>query len=267
MAAPPLDLEIAGESLRLVLPAGPLADSLAASWREFRAPAGAAGCVVSVHFDRPPVPLEQRAMPAFVRGTGGTLRLSTSELEAQVSADLQSASIRQSPERYPLETLLRLLLAERLRRRGGVLLHSVAVASPEGAAVFSGVSGAGKSTLGANARAGGLELLADELVAIVDEDGGPVAHGTPWNVGAPRSAPLKLLGLLAHAPSDSIETIPKSEVLRTLVGNTVLPSEDAETRASVFALLLRFVDAARCARLSFAPRPTVAAAVTAALRG
>lgn len=61
------------------------------------------------------------------------------------------------------ENVLRLLVAYRLVGSGGVLLHSAALATLEGAYVFFGPSGAGKSTLSGLGASLGYSILSDDL--------------------------------------------------------------------------------------------------------
>ncbi|MBX5481485.1 MAG: hypothetical protein IRZ16_06530 [Myxococcaceae bacterium] len=164
----------------------------------------------------------------------------------------------QSADPFPLSAALKALLASELLRRGAVLVHGVGVARADRAALFSGPSGAGKSTLGCHARAGGLSLLADELVVLRrGEDGAFEVEGTPWNVGAPRKATLAAIGVLAHAIRHRVEEVPPTEVLRVLTTNILLPAEAATTRHQAFEIARAALATTRTVRLHFAPDPSV----------
>ncbi len=153
-------------------------------------------------------------------------------------------------DRFPIESVVKLLLARELLRKGGVLIHGVSVAGRR-ASLFTGRSGAGKSTLGARSAEAGLSVLADELVAVLpDASAGSRAFGTPWNVGVPRDAPLAFVGALAWG-EPRLEELPKAEILRLLLSNTVMPLPGEAGRARLFLALGRLVDATPCRRFTF----------------
>jgi hypothetical protein len=72
-------------------------------------------------------------------------------------------------------------LAALLLQRGLLALHASAIATPEGAVVFTGPAASGKSTIAAKFAQQGARILADDITALrVDEDGGTfVLPGTP----------------------------------------------------------------------------------------
>ncbi|WP_240359853.1 hypothetical protein [Pyxidicoccus trucidator] len=109
-----------------------------------------------------------RTLPLVQRTPEGGLHLEGEDYSATLSVDGLRASVV-GQGRFPVETVLKVMLAGALARRGGLLVHGVAVAHQERAALFVGHSGAGKSTLGALwAEAGGV-VLSDELVAVWPE--------------------------------------------------------------------------------------------------
>ena len=158
-----------------------------------------------------------------------------------------------------------MLLADSLLRRGGLLVHGVALATESKAALFTGHSGAGKSTLGVWGSRGGLSLLSDELVAIVPEGGGFTVHGTPWNTGTGGSATLAMLGVLAHGPDARLRPVEPSTVLRVLLSNVVEPGETPQVRASLFRIASQVLAAVPAREFSFAPDASVAEALRGAL--
>jgi hypothetical protein len=204
-------------------------------------------------------------LPAIHTESSGALRLEGDGYRALVQADRRHATIEQPPDRFATEAVLRILLADSLLRRGGLLIHGVALAHGSNAALFTGQSGAGKSTLGHWGARGGLTLLSDELVAVVPEGDRFVAHGTPWNVGGNMSARLSVLGLLRHARDAQLGPIEPSAVLRVLLSNLVEPAETPSVRAQLFQIAGRLLAATAARELSFAPDPGAAEALKAAL--
>jgi hypothetical protein len=244
------------------LPSEPLANSLAEAWRPF------------ITVDRPHVWIEvdvqkdsvagpvmngARLLPAVHHGRRGVLLVEGEEFQAQISRDQRSARIRQSGEgRFPIESVIKIVLADKLAKAGGLLLHAAAVASEGRAAVFTGPSGAGKSTLAWFCRKGGMELLADELVAIAPGADGYTVHGTPWNLGEPQSAELRILGTLEHAPDPGLGVAAGGSLVRVLLTNTLLADPSPEGRADIFRAAGRLIEKARCRVLSFAKDERVA---------
>ena len=168
-----------------------------------------------------------------------------------------------SPE--TIAAALRILLAESVTARGGLLLHSVALAHGGRAALFVGHSGAGKTTLGKWGEAGGLELVADELVAVLPAGEQLEVFGTPWNVGRPLRARLSFLGTLAHGPSAVLDPIAPTELFRALLPNTLLPNDSEAGRAAIFRLATATIARVPAYRLMFAPEPGVAQVIRRAL--
>ena len=75
-----------------------------------------------------------------------------------------------------LAYLLNPVLGFVLRLRGVTALHASAIVVDDGAVVIAGPSGAGKSTLAAALAARGCPVLADDIVALGDHEGGLVAY-------------------------------------------------------------------------------------------
>src|SRR5262249_26082811 len=143
------------------------------------------------------------------------------------------AKIWQVDAPQPLETVLKVLLADSVMTRGGLLLHSVGLGRTN-AAVLVGPSGAGKSTLGGFAASVGLVRLADELVAVLPTDRGYIVEGTPWNIGTPTSRPLAWLGTQSFSPDNLLEPGSASDVLRVMVSNMLVANPSAEGRHAAF---------------------------------
>lgn len=253
---------------RLRLPEGAAASALASAWRSF-ATSEPADLLVDIDISagrRPPGAQEPWILPQVAATPEGGLRLEGAGYEATVTPGRDHAQVRGFDEAQPVESLVKILLADRLLERRGLLVHCVAVASGASALLFTGPSGAGKSTLGALCARAGLAVLADELVAVVPEEGGGYrCEGTPWNVGGPGSARLAGVGVLAWAGDARVEAAEPSAVLRVLLSNCVMADPSPEGRARMFEAATALLAAARSVRLHFARDEHVAQALVAAL--
>lgn len=241
--------------------------AISQSWRAFARPDAAPALMLEVELT-PPVarPADwQPLLPAIRSEPDGALLLEGDGFQSRIAADRRSGWVRGPPEPFPVEAVVRVLLGEWLLRRGGLLVHAVALAHHRRAALFTGFSGAGKSTLGCWGSAGGLTLLSDELVAVLPEGEGFAAHGTPWNTGQPGQASLKQLGLLAHAKTPELSPLPASEVLRVLLSNVLEPADSVPVRSALFQIASRLLTVVPAVRLAFAPEPGVARVIAQAL--
>jgi hypothetical protein len=252
---------------QLRAPDGAVASALASAWRPFetREPADLLIDVDTSAGRRPRSAREPLILPRVDATPEGGLRLEGSGYEVAVTPGRERAQVRGFDEAQPVESLVKILLAERLLAWRGLLVHGVAVASGASALLFTGQSGAGKSTLGALCARAGLAVLADELVAVVPGEGGYTCEGTPWNVGGPGSARLAGVGLLAWAEDARVEVAEPAAVLRVLLSNCVMADPSPEGRARMFEVGTVLLGAVRCVRLHFARDERVAQALVAAL--
>ncbi len=229
-------------------------------WAPFHS-SGAVDVVIHIHELLRPPHSGARSMPAIERSNGRT-RIFGEDFEAEASDGV--VHLYQAPGRYPVEAVVKVLLADRLLQKGGLLLHAVGVASRR-AAVLVGPSGAGKSTLGRICRQSGLRLLADELVAVWPEPSGWVAEGTPWNVGSPVRAVVDCVGLLEWDEASYFTSAPPGQVIRVLLPNALMPDASPVGRALMFRAASRLLEAVRSVRLYFVPDASAAEAVQSAL--
>jgi hypothetical protein len=243
--------------------------SIADDWRDFATqdlPDTRIELVLGPGISRPPDwrPL----LPEVKQRPEGSLSIAGDGFQADVRADRRFARVTQPPERFPLEAVVRILLADSLLAREGLLLHSVGIAVPtHRSSVFVGESGAGKTTLGALCRDAGLVCLSDELVAVVPGLDHHVAFGTPWNIGGAKWAELTMIGALAHAATASVDDHRPGELLRTLLPNTVMPDPSPSGRARIFRCACNLLGNVRSVRLEFAKDPAVASVLERALTG
>ncbi len=200
-----------------------------------------------------------RTMPEVRMEKDGSFRIETADIDATISADGTRADVDGSSDRFPVESVVKLILARRLLSQGGLLVHGVGVAANENAALFVADSGEGKSTLGEHVTRGGLTRLADELVAVLPEgEEGVRVMGTPWNVGVPASARLCLLGTLGWSAAPYLEPAPSALLAPKLLSNSLLFDASPAGRTRVFQAASELLNAVSCVKLHFAPDPSVA---------
>jgi hypothetical protein len=245
----------------------PALEPMRADWRHFARPVTDASIrielTLSAAVTRPEGWLPM--LPDIQQRPDGSLALEGDGFRAEISADRTRATVHQPPERFPLEALIRVLVADSVLQRGGLLVHGAALAHDGRAALFTGFSGAGKSTLSAWGSRGGLTLLADELVAVLPEGDGFSACGTPWNRGGAGRATLECIGVLAHAAEARLTPVEPSTVLRVLLSNVLEPGNSGDVRARVFRVASRLLNAVPTRELAFAPNLEVAAVLKKAL--
>lgn len=145
-----------------------------------------------------------------------------------------------------VETLLRVALQTETLERGGCMVHASAMVVDGWAHLVPGRSGSGKSTLAALAGSS----LCDELCVLLSGPAGFEVHGTPWWRGRPASAPLAAVYRLAW-DCEEISWLSRSEGLRHLGSNLVLPLDEPSTRAAAFAAAGRVARLVPFGRLGF----------------
>jgi hypothetical protein len=252
-----------GLRFRVILPDGTVAAGLSSSWKSFAVEADSsididAQCSQEASARAPPW-----VFPTSERLADGTLCIRGPGFAAEATRDRRSVVCSGSPQRLDIENVVKLLIADWLIEQGGLLLHSVAVSCSDGACLFTGPSGAGKSTLGALCAAAGWQLLGDELVAVRPTGDTYLCEGTPWNVGAPSSAMLKLVGDLAFTRQATLQTVEPGPLLRLMLANAVMPDPSASGRAKLFRNASRLLERVPSVRLYFArntsPTPSLKA--------
>ncbi|WP_181791080.1 hypothetical protein [Myxococcus llanfairpwllgwyngyllgogerychwyrndrobwllllantysiliogogogochensis] len=207
-----------------------------------------------------------RELPRPWREQDGSLRLEGEDYSARLDADGLRGEVV-GAGRFPVEVVLRVMLAADLARRGGLLVHGVALVHGDGAALFTGHSGAGKSTLGGLWMDAGEALLSDELVAVWPDamEGSWRAAGTPWNLGFPREARLRAVGTLAWDSSSRWERQRAGDVGRVLVHNALLSEASSEGRGALLASAGRLLTDVEPVRLVFSRDASAATVVREAL--
>ncbi|HEY6443907.1 MAG TPA: hypothetical protein VIY66_11275 [Candidatus Acidoferrales bacterium] len=165
--------------------------------------------------------------------------------------------IRQSPNPYSIDTLLRLVHSLLLAEEGGFLLHAASAVRRGRAFLFSGISGAGKTTISRLAPSDA-NLLTDEISYVRRAARDYRAFGTPFagelaRPGENLSAPLGALYFLEKGPVNRIEPMARMATARALLRNVLFFAHDRELVQRVFDSALDFVSRVEVARLIFAP--------------
>ena len=165
--------------------------------------------------------------------------------------------VRQSPNPYALDSVLRILHSLVLTDRGGFLLHAASAVCDRQAYLFSGVSGAGKTTMTRLAPES-VTLLTDEISYVRPSPVGYSAHGTPFagelaRVGENTVAPVFALFFLEKGPENRVDELPPAEAVRRLMRNILFFAEDRELVEKLLATACDFVQKVPVRRLTFYP--------------
>jgi hypothetical protein len=169
--------------------------------------------------------------------------------------------IRQTPNPYAIDSVLRIVHTLLLAPEGGFLLHASSAIRNGKAFLFSGLSEAGKTTMARLAPADAI-LLTDEASYVRKSGEQYLAFGTPFagDLGEPGknvSAPIAALYLLAKASENRITPIDPTEAVRRLMRNILFFTHDAELVRLVFQSACAFTAAVPVFQLSFFPDPRV----------
>ena len=187
----------------------------------------------------------------------GEWRLERGDYAARWSPEKRQGWVRQSPNPYSIDSVLRILHTLLLAAEGGFLLHASSAVRNGKAFLFSGVSGAGKTTISRLAPAD-VAVLTDEASYIRKTESGYVAYGTPFagELGKPGkniSAPIEMLYLLDKAAENYITPLRPVDAVQRLMRNILFFSHDEELIRQVFHAACLFVAAVPVYRLSFFP--------------
>jgi hypothetical protein len=165
--------------------------------------------------------------------------------------------VKQNPNPYSLDAVLRIVHSLLLAGRRGFLLHSASAICDGQAYLFSGLSGAGKTTVTRLAPQD-VTLLTDEVSYIQASAGGYAAFGTPFagelaKAGENCSAPISALFFLEKGRDNRIEELPPSESVRRLMRNILFFAEDPALVESLLETACDFVSRVPIRRLTFYP--------------
>ncbi len=175
----------------------------------------------------------------------------------QAKWDTQSRRgwVRQSPNPYSLDSVLRIAHSLALAEEGGFLLHAASAMRNGRAFLFSGVSGAGKTTI-ARLAPPDVNLLTDEISYVRCCDSQYRAYGTPFagelaRPGENLSGPIETLYFLVQGPENRVEPITTKQAARKLLRNILFFAHDRELVRKVFDAAVQFVSTVNVAKLVF----------------
>jgi hypothetical protein len=195
-----------------------------------------------------------------VERLGGDLVRFASERECQVVDLLLNRPDDGSERELLLVETLPLPVVVLLSGRGGVFLHSCAVALGEAGVLFAGVSGSGKSTMAELWRRFGpsrSRVIDDEHIIARSSPESTVLFGAPWSRGTSRAVfsrtPLKVIFFLSHGEQNKCVRLSSTEAFAHLLSQVFLPvwsQEQVELTMQTCADMLGGVD---CYHLQFVP--------------
>jgi hypothetical protein len=211
-------------------------------------------CRLEVHLHPP-----AGRMPGDVQvsRSGSVWRIERGDFRAEFDARSRRGWVRQSPNPYSLDAVMRIIHSLVLAEEGGFLVHAASGVRNGRAFVFAGVSGAGKTTISRLAPPDAT-LLTDEISYIRRSASGYHAYGTPFagelaRVGTNVKAPLEALYFLKKGPDNRIAPISEPDAAHALIRNILFFAHDPGLVERVFEAALEFVSHVPVARLVFTP--------------
>jgi hypothetical protein len=192
-----------------------------------------------------------------VRNDSGLWLMHRGDFQASYDPVRRSGTVRQSANRYSIDSVIRIIHTLALAGGRGFLLHAASAIRAGRAFIFAGPSGAGKTTIARLAPADAT-LLSDEVSYVRKSGPDFSASGTPFTgelgrSGENVSAPIKALYFLRHAAENREERLPEAEAARLLMRNILFFAVDPGLVSRVFDLACEFAVAVPVFRLSFAP--------------
>jgi hypothetical protein len=194
---------------------------------------------------------------AQVSRDGSLWRFQRGDFRATWDARTGRGWIRQCPNPYSIDTVLRITHSLVLAEEGGFLVHAASAIRSGAAYLFAGVSGAGKTTMARLAPRDAV-VLTDEISYVRRIGSGYRAYGTPFagelaRSGANTSAPVNALFLLEQGPENRITPIAQKDAARALMRHVLFFAHEEEMVARVFDSVLEFVSRVEVLRLVFTP--------------
>lgn len=139
-----------------------------------------------------------------------------------------------------IENYFRALVAHRLHREEGVLLHSAGVVIEGQAFLFIGPSAAGKTTLARKALAAGASVLSDDLNAVLDVSDEPLVVQLPFTGEMERPAttsgatPLGGILLLEKGERMRVAGLSTGDAVASLLSTAPFVNQDQATLETLF---------------------------------
>ena len=212
-------------------------------------------CTFDIHLDPAGRPSDEDAR---VTRNGSLWNFRRGDFDATWDPSAGYGKIRQCPNPYSIDTVLRITHSLVLAQEGGFLVHAASAIRNNRAFLFAGVSGAGKTTISRLAPPDAT-LLTDEISYVRrTAEKNYVAYGTPFagelaRVGANVSAPLAALYLLVQGPENRIQPVAPHVAARALMRHILFFAEEKDLVTRVFDSVLDFVSRVEVAQLVFTP--------------
>lgn len=252
-------IDIGGLPVRLSTTAADFAELLERRYAGFVNPSAAATFDLEVALVSPETLAGDQDVR--VQRQDGRWSLERGDFRAEWDPAARRGWIRQSPNPYAIDSVLRILHTLLLSSQGGFLVHAASAVRNGRAFLFAGRSGAGKTTLARLAPAD-VVLLSDEISYVRRVEESYRAFGTPFagelaQAGENLSAPLAGFYLLEKGPGVHIELLGESEAVQAVLQNVLFFAEDPGLVQRVFDSACEFVRRVPVRRLTFSPEPRV----------
>jgi hypothetical protein len=207
-----------------------------------------------IHLDPAGQPSDQ---DVEVSRRGSVWAIRRGDFRAQWNARAGRGWIRQCPNPYSIDTVLRITHSLVLAEQDGFLVHAASAIRGRSAYLFAGISGAGKTTISRLAPSDAV-VLTDEISYVRKVADGYRAYGTPFagelaRSGANTWAPLRALYLLEQGPKNRLEPVARIDAARSLMRHILFFAREEEMVARVFDSILEFVSRVEVSRLVFTP--------------
>ena len=214
----------------------------------------------------------------FMRRPPGATEYRVSIGHDDARIELAGIGFRASIEREPLraqlhtclgddwfvgafENLLRVVSSYALFGRGGLVLHSAALREAGLGFLFVGRSGAGKTTLCSLAAELEIEVLSDELNAVVPLDGGFSLQAVPFAgdfgqaPGQEPPHPLTAVLGLEHGATPGLRVCSKAEAVSRIVASCPYVNTDPVSESALHSRAQALADTVPFRVLTFAKSP------------
>lgn len=211
-------------------------------------------CRFAIHLE-PPAQPSQTDVQVFSKGS--IWRFERGDFRAGWDARSRSGWVRQSPNPYSIDAVLRIVHSLMLAEEGGFLVHAASAVRRGRGYVFAGVSGAGKTTMSRLAPRDAT-LLTDEISYLRRSGSGYHAYGTPFagdlaRAGANLTVPLSALYFLAKGTDNRIEPLGRLASVRALLRHILFFARDPDSVKRVFASAIELVSRVPAAQFVFRP--------------